>query len=135
MQSSNACTVQRGIFSLRTCGNASSEHCTQCMRPICMEHSHYGTEQILCPECFAASPGNRADTDEDGDAGDWESPGWSGRWSSEYNSSHAYVPLAAASQLDKPGQFDDIDRHAFATRSAGELDDGDSGGSSGFSDS
>jgi len=129
----NSCTVQRGIFSLRECGNASTETCSQCMRPICMEHANYGTEQILCPECFAASPKNEADDDsENDDTSDWDSPDWSGRWSSDYRDSHAYVPLAVASQHDK---FDDFDRNAFATRSEDVEDDGKTDGSARFSDS
>ncbi|HSD38887.1 MAG TPA: hypothetical protein VLC92_15350 [Rhodocyclaceae bacterium] len=136
MQSLNSCTVQRGIFSLRECGNASTDTCAQCMRPVCMEHAHYGAEQILCPQCYAASSKDKADEDsESEDTSDWDSPGWSGRWSTEYHSSHDYVPISAAGAHDS---FDDVDRNAFATRSDGALDDeGDdrAGSSSGFSDS
>jgi len=129
----NSCTVQRGIFSLRTCGNASTDNCSQCMQPICLEHANYGREQILCPKCFAASPDNKADDDpEVEDTSDWDSPGWSGRWSSGYQSSHAYLPLAAASQRNS---FDDLDRNAFTTRSDGATDDGDGASPAGFSDS
>lgn len=128
----SACSVPRGIFSLRECGNHAAETCSACQGALCLEHANFGREQILCPKCLVASGTKKPDeNDNDDDVSDWESPGWSNRWSSNYNTSHAAIPLAVYGSQ----HFDNFDRNAFATRSDGVPDDDGESGPAGFSDS
>ncbi len=139
----NVCTAPRGIFSLRPCGAESSDTCTSCGKALCQEHVLYRSAQVFCSKCGAqggtddsssegnnARPGARTGrTGTTGATGDdvpeWDRPGWSDRYRTNYYASSSYHPVVF---------YDGYDRGSFNERADLGGDDGPDG-AAGFSDS
>lgn len=124
------CKVKRGIFSPRECGGPAVEQCSTCQLPLCLEHAHYGRDQVLCPQCQMH---DQDDGDTGDDDGDWESPGWSQRWRSDNESMTSGALIGASTS--RHHDYDDLDRSGFSTRADSLVSDDDGDGPAGFSDS
>lgn len=132
----NACTLKRGIFSLRACGNPVAEHCSTCLQAVCQEHLAPLADEVLCVSCYAARGAQDESSDE---REDWERPGFSQQWRSSYYDQSGYRPMGAGAGAGILGAsyFDAADRQGFKARPGAEheLDAQDDVGSAGFSDS
>ena len=68
------CQIQRGVMTLRPCGEPATNHCTTCQRLTCPEH--FSTTGVLvCLECAARKSG--ANPPPPSAITDYDSPGWS----------------------------------------------------------
>lgn len=49
----NRCQLQRGFFTLRSCGQTAIQICSSCARSVCSDHLSPQAELPRCVECAA----------------------------------------------------------------------------------
>ena len=116
--SSDTCSVKRGFFMLRPCGNSASAQCSECQRAICGEHISALEGRMVCVECKARkTEANRSRQPVDYDPYDRN---WAYSYRHGYYSSYGYHPIWWGSYYG--GYHDDYDVRSFTPEKAQPAD-------------